>query len=201
MNENAKLKPYPRCEPDCKFIINNECKYYDHHIPTVAVDFDRVLFTHDSWQGHEHYGDPIPDARIVLLALRKKGFKIMIWTTRDQKDVIIEACNKHNIPYDYINENPNQPPEINPSKPVADYYIDDRAVRFTSWKDVLQEISHRENNDPYYREALHTKQCETCKLTESRKCMYHGYSKTEIPPSCKYKIGIYAEMAQENLHK
>jgi hypothetical protein len=201
MNNNIKTKPYPRCESDCKFIIDNECKYHEQHIPTIAVDFDRVLFTHDSWKGHEHYGEPLPHSQLALTMLQRMGFKIMIWTTRAQTDVIKKACEENSIPYDYINENPNQPPEINPSKPVADYYIDDRAVRFTSWPDVYTEIKHREDNDPYYRDILHTKQCETCKFTELRKCMYHGYPKTEIPPSCKYKIGVYAEEAQENLNK
>jgi hypothetical protein len=143
-------KPYRHCKDDCKFTVNGECKYREMHVPTIAVDFDKVLFTHASWQGHEHYGDPIEGARESLLELQSMGFKIMIWTTRDQPDIIAEACEKHCIPYDYINQNPNQPPEINPSKPVADYYIDDRGVHFRSWEQVLTEIKQREVHDGYY---------------------------------------------------
>ena len=76
----------------------------------------------------------------------------MIWTTRCDEDIIQAALLKHNIPFDYINCNPNQPPDVAICKPVADYYIDDRAVRFTSWSSVLSEIKEREKNDKYYAE-------------------------------------------------
>jgi len=149
-------QPYPHCDPACRFIKEGECRYREMHIPTIAVDFDKVLFTHESWQGHYHVGEPISGAKETLLALQEMGFKIMIWTTRAQVDIIADACSKNGIPYDYINQNPNQPPEINPSKPVADYYIDDRAVTFTTWSEVLDEIKHREKHDPYYRVNNHT---------------------------------------------
>jgi len=74
-----------------------------------------------------------------------------IVTKKHGKGVMISVQDKNGIPYDYINQNPNQPPEINPSKPVADYYIDDRAVTFTTWDEVLDEIKHREKHDPYYK--------------------------------------------------
>jgi hypothetical protein len=153
----TEMKPYPHCLDNCRFIILKlgespgvRCGYREMHVPTIAVDFDRVLFTHESWQGHFHVGDPIPGAIEALNQFHEMGFKIMIWTTRAQKDIIANACNNAKIPYDYINENPNQPPEINPSKPVADYYIDDRAVTFRSWPETVMEIKHRENHDPYY---------------------------------------------------
>jgi hypothetical protein len=119
----------------------------------VAVDFDRVLFHHVDWGGHEQYGEPVAGAREALGEIRRMGFRIMVWTTRSQRDIIRAALEKHGIPFDYINENPDQPQEINPSKPVADYYIDDRAVRFTTWQAVLEEIREREVSDPYYRTA------------------------------------------------
>jgi hypothetical protein len=151
---DLSLLPYPHCIPSCHFIREGECRYQEMHTPTIAVDFDRVLFTHESWQGHYNVGEPIPGAREALIELQKMGFKIMIWTTRAQVDIISESCKKSGIPFDYINQNPNQPPEINPSKPVADYYIDDRAVTFLSWPSVLEEIKHREMHDPYYRTCL-----------------------------------------------
>lgn len=146
-----EAKPYPHCIDGCRFIRNGACGYNAMHTPTIAVDFDRVIFTHDHWQGHQHYGDPIPGVKEALAEFRRMGFKVMIWTTRDQRDIIKTALDLHGIPFDYINHNPNQPPEINPGKPVADYYIDDRAVRFTSWDAVMREIKEREIIDGYYR--------------------------------------------------
>jgi len=148
--EDGNKKPYPHCKGSCQFIKDGNCDYRNQHIPTIAVDFDRVLFTHESWQGHFNVGDPIPGAKEALRTFRVMGFKIMIWTTRAQKDIIADACTKAEIPFDYINENPNQPPEINPSKPVADYYIDDRALHFVSWEQTLIEIFSREKHDAYY---------------------------------------------------
>jgi hypothetical protein len=144
--------PYPHCRDDCGFVRDGKCSYLEMHIPTIAVDFDRVLFHHTTWNGHEQYGEPIAGAREALKELRCMGFRVMIWTTRNQREVIVEALHRHDIQYDFINENPNQPPEINPSKPAADYYIDDRAVRFMNWPQVLAEIREREITDPYYRE-------------------------------------------------
>ena len=145
------IKPYDRCESDCPFIVDGECTYQKNHTKTIAVDFDKVLFEHEKWEGHEHYGKPIPGAKYALEKLKKMGFKIMIWTTRAQDDIIAEALTKHGITFDYINHNPNQPPEINPSKPVADYYVDDRAVHFTGdWDSTLAEIEMREQEDQYY---------------------------------------------------
>ena len=152
LQNGSVQRPYSHCHEDCKFIKGGKCKYREMHVPTIAVDFDRVLFTHESWKGHFHVGDLISGAREAILEFQKMGFKIMIWTTRAQKDVIKNACINAGIPFDYINENPNQPPEINPSKPVADYYIDDRALHFRSWDQTLKEVKARERHDPYYRE-------------------------------------------------
>ena len=153
------VKPYPHCRADCRFIRDGECCYRDLHTSTVAVDFDNVLFHHPEWKGHEHYGPPIDGAREALIELQRMGFKIMIWTTRVSLEVVGDACKEHGIPFDYINHNPNQPPDVNPSKPVADYYIDDRAVRFTRWPEVLAEIKGREGTDPYY--PAHRKRGDT----------------------------------------
>lgn len=177
-------KPYPHCIEGCKFTVDGKCNYRNMHVKTVAVDFDRVLFTHESWQGHEHYGDPLPGVREALLELREMGFKIMIWTTRDQIGIINKACTEHDFPFDYINCNPNQPPEINPSKPVADYYIDDRGVHFTSWEKALAEIKARERHDPYYAQGEEQKTdgpengcvgCSGFQIHEVAECSIRGW--------------------------
>ena len=145
-------KPYKHCVAGCRFIQGGKCIYREMHIPTVAIDFDKTIFKHDKWVGHENYGDIIEGAKGAIDELRRMGFEIMIWTARNQKEIIIKALEEHDIYFDYINENPNQPPETNPSKPVADYYIDDRGVRFTNWEEVITEIKDREENDGYYKE-------------------------------------------------
>lgn len=143
------MKPYDRCEEGCPFIEGKKCAYPENHVKTVAVDLDRVLFElPNGWQGHEYFGEFIPGGSSALYRLRNLGFKIVIYTTRNQPDLIEQELRRHDIPFDYINVNPNQPPEINPSKIVADYYIDDRAVHFKgNWEEVITEIIEREKTN------------------------------------------------------
>lgn len=152
LEQGEKKKPYDYCEDGCPFISEDgsQCRYRENHIHIVAVDFDKVLFRHEQWNGHKHYGEPMPDVYWALHQLKYMGFKIMVWTTRNQPEIIAEAMERYSLPYDYINENPHQPPEISPAKPVADYYIDDRGVHFTDWVSTIEEIKRREIEEPYY---------------------------------------------------
>lgn len=145
------LKPYERCILGCKFTKDGKCTYAQNHINTIAVDFDRTLFRLDKWQGHEYVGEMIENADNAMNYFRLLGFKIAIHTTRNQKDVIQEALVTNNIPFDYINENPNQPPETSPGKMLADYYIDDRAIHFTDWKSVMKELDKRMSEDEVFK--------------------------------------------------
>ena len=114
----------------------------------VAVDFDGTLFEYDGWIHPDHYGEPIDGAKEAMEALREKGFKIMIFTTRGKEEVVRDALEKYEIPFDYINENPHAPDgaEISDVKPPANYYIDDRGVHFTGdWREVMEEIDRRED--------------------------------------------------------
>ena len=49
-----------------------------------------------------------------------------------QSPIVIEWLNKHKIPYD----------ELHFGKPVADYYVDDKAVRMTGWKTFNQNLEN-----------------------------------------------------------
>ena len=42
-------------------------------------------------------------------------------------------------------------------------------------------------------------QCETCYLKGTRACQYHGYPDNVIEKSCRYKVGIDAQFALNNL--
>ena len=103
-------------------------KITEKQLQTIAFDFDGVLAQYDGWKGYQHLGQPIEGMREVLQQLKSDGWKILIYTTRGNAE-IAEWCIKYNMPVDYINMNP----EIqgnNPGKPIADIYVDDRAIRF-----------------------------------------------------------------------
>ncbi len=54
----------------------------------IAVDFDGTLFEYDGWIDSNHYGEPIDGAKEAIEALREKGFKIIIFTTRGKEEVV-----------------------------------------------------------------------------------------------------------------
>jgi hypothetical protein len=73
--------------------------------------------------------------------LRHLGWKIIIFTTRGDREKIGKYLLEHNIPFDHINENPHQPANAIGGKPIADVYVDDRALQFNgNWSATLKKI-------------------------------------------------------------
>lgn len=83
----------------------------------------------------------IPNADTGTSILKQKGWTIIIFTTRKKTSKLEKWLKEHNIVYDYINENPNQPKNTS-GKIIADVYLDDRGIcfrgRWDSW--LLREI-------------------------------------------------------------
>ncbi len=119
--------------------------------PTVAVDLDGPIFKFKDWKGAYHFGKPEKDVIRSIQMLKKMGFKISVYTNRLNpitndaeplpvlKELVKKALEQAGIPFD----------EISVYKPLALYYIDDRAVRFVSWEQTLKQIvvleKHRAN--------------------------------------------------------
>ncbi|MBK9055351.1 MAG: hypothetical protein IPL78_31960 [Chloroflexi bacterium] len=109
----------------------------------ICVDLDGTIAHYDVWIGPEHFGEPIDGVHEALKALQEAGWLIIIFTTRHQVDLIRRYLESHQIPFDYINENPDQPDGAWAGKPFADVYVDDRAVQFNGdWLATLQEVTH-----------------------------------------------------------
>ena len=111
---------------------------------TIAIDFDGVIHSYSrGWQGGEIYDPPVEGTREALTELRAKGWKIYIFSTRTnkiyhkndnppQEERMKTYLEEHGIPYDKI---------WSFGKPMADIYLDDRALNFRGkWDDSLQEI-------------------------------------------------------------
>ncbi len=117
--------------------------------PTIVVDFDGTICDFE----FPEMGKPKKGVRESLEKLQKKGYKIVIHSVRtsrcweDHKESndntqekaiedIQNYMNENKIPYDYI---------YTPDKPLATYYIDDRAVWFNddltnNWKEIARCI-------------------------------------------------------------
>ena len=99
----------------------------------LLVDFDRVVhkYTH-GWNDGTIYDEPVDGAIEAIKALQQEGYEVMIFTTFSvdgdlRNDRIREWLRKYGLhPMDVIN-----------TKLPARAIIDDRAIRFTNWRDVL----------------------------------------------------------------
>lgn len=101
---------------------------------TIAVDFDGVIHAYRAgWQGGKIYDEPVLGAFAAIRKLIEEGYHVVIHTTRAssadaQADVRdwLAFHNGHDL----------AKLEITSQKPKAIAYIDDRAVRFTTWDDI-----------------------------------------------------------------
>ena len=114
----------------------------------IAIDLDGVIFEYDEvWHGVGHVGAVMPGAIESMARLKEMGFRLTVYTTRtncmttsDGPSVLelTAMVQKHlddaGIPYDYISL----------FKPLARYYIDDRAVRFSTWVLALRDVRNLE---------------------------------------------------------
>ncbi len=103
---------------------------------TIAIDFDGTICREQLFGDGRIYELPTDGAKEAIEELRK-FFKIVIFTTRlspifgkenskNQREIIKKWLEKYSIPYDGLTG----------FKIPAEYIIDDRAIRFTSWKDI-----------------------------------------------------------------
>lgn len=124
---------------------------WDHNSNTIAIDLDGVILEYvDPWNGVAHFGKPIPGAAAAIGKLKSLGFKIVIYTTRNNSmachnkgyntlelTALVQAkLEDAKIPYDFIAL----------FKPLASYYIDDRAIRFKNWGQTLEDVRKAEFN-------------------------------------------------------
>lgn len=113
---------------------------------TIAVDLDGVIFEYDEWKGIDHFGKPMKGVRKSLRYLKYSlGYRIVIYTARANPAIsaqytegellhkILNILRKNNIPFD----------QVSTRKPIAEFYIDDRAVRFKSWPRTVRFIKRR----------------------------------------------------------
>ena len=68
------------------------------------------------------------------------GARIIIFTVRGDKDLVADWLDDHDVPYDHINENPDQPEDAS-GKILADAYLDDRA--FSARDEDVEESARR----------------------------------------------------------
>lgn len=91
---------------------------------TIAIDLDHTILG-ESAAGvftPGEFGEPLEGARETIQAIRKAGWRIMVFTARDKEEPqeIKEYLSSHGIEVD----------EVVTKKPQYSIFIDDRAMRF-----------------------------------------------------------------------
>lgn len=118
-------------------------------LQNIAIDLDDTILEIDwnEWRkyGMDYFGDPKPGAIKALKKLRAANHKIIIHTCRtsrwlspeytleELKEKIEDALHKRDVPFDEV--------WIGTGKPLAPFYVDDRAIEFRGdWKEIVKRI-------------------------------------------------------------
>ena len=112
---------------------------------TIAVDFDGTLCNYAFPQIGEQ-SDEHKELISLLKGLRVAGHKLILYTCRGNNQEhlsLTEAiawCLDQGLEFDSINENiPDFQKKSGPSpKPVADIYLDDKALNIKDWRSLYE---------------------------------------------------------------
>ena len=98
---------------------------------TIMIDLDGVICTEER-TFERPLANPGAGAREARRQLRAAGHTLVIYTARNWPEyrVTKQWLDDHGFDYDGLHM----------GKPVAEVWIDDRAIRFTNWADVLSQL-------------------------------------------------------------
>lgn len=114
---------------------------------TIAVDFDGTIVEHK----YPAIGKELPFATDTLLALQKKGHKLILWTYRAGKELeeANDFCKKRGLEFYAVNKNyPEEKWNDKISRKIlADLYIDDRNFGgMPNWTDIYHTLHPEETS-------------------------------------------------------
>lgn len=98
---------------------------------TICVDFDGTIVEH----AFPKIGTPIPGAIETLKELKNCGYKLILFTCRENEGLNInkqylkealDYCKENGVEFDSVNESVDEFLECKSRKPFANMYIDDR---------------------------------------------------------------------------
>jgi len=98
----------------------------------LIIDLDGTICTEEKTFSR-YLAKPNKDAKESLEKLKSMGNTIIIYTARswNEYEMTIDWLKKNIIPFD----------QLIMGKPTGDYWIDDRAIKYSSWKDVINQLN------------------------------------------------------------
>jgi hydroxymethylpyrimidine pyrophosphatase-like HAD family hydrolase len=111
----------------------------------LGIDFDGTIVE----EAFPNIGAIKPKTVELMQEAMDKGHLVIVWTARSMKaeSDAIDFLNDNNIPYHYVNENPEDPYYIRGEqgrKIFCDYYLDDRAVNIKDIDKLFEVIKMEE---------------------------------------------------------
>ena|ERR1700752_2197960 len=99
----------------------------------IAIDFDDTLMDRERVQHGYRMGPPMPGAIVATRRLYDEGHTLIIFTARNVQDnavyqAVMDWCEHFGIPASGA---------TNIKKPEFDVFIDNRAIAFNSWPQVM----------------------------------------------------------------
>jgi len=97
----------------------------------LIIDIDGTI-CEEKRQFSRSLAKPLPDAINSLKLLKKKGCILILYSarTRAEYEMTFNWLKTNDVPFD----------QLILGKPEGDYWIDDRAIKFTNWKNILEQI-------------------------------------------------------------
>lgn len=118
-------------------------KHFSDEYTQIAVDFDKVI--HASSRGYHDgtiYDNPLPGARDALEMLARH-YQVVVYTCKARSDrPLVQGKTGVQLVWDWLEQNDLAQfvHEVASEKPRAVAYIDDKAVRFTSWGSCIHRL-------------------------------------------------------------
>lgn len=118
--------------------------------PVAIIDFDGTIVEHR----FPEIGEPLPEAFEVLKELKEAGWKLILWTCREDDGykidrqylaAAVEFCRENGVEFDAVNgplkEHDFRPEHTLRRKPYGHCYIDDRNLGgFPGWNVVRKVL-------------------------------------------------------------
>mgnify|MGYP001158446635 FL=1 len=117
--------------------------YPDEHV-NIAIDFDGVI--HKNSKGYHDgtiYDDVVDGAKEALEEIAKK-YTVIVYTAKARHDRgFIDGKSGTQLIWEWLEKNnlSHLISKVTAEKPRAVAYIDDKAIKFSDWTDVLNKIS------------------------------------------------------------
>ena len=109
----------------------------------IVIDLDGTICRIKSPEQSYAEVAPIPGAKERLREMRKKGHYIVIQSARNMatcdSNVGKVMKNIGKVTLEWLEKNGMEYDEIYFGKPNAELYIDDRAIRFTTWEELDED--------------------------------------------------------------